>query len=57
MLHRPRNILMTAPAAFVVLLAPGSARAADPTGDWQVADGVANIRVAQCGGSIWGVVA
>jgi len=31
--------------------------AADPTGDWKVADGVANIRVAQCNGSIWGVVA
>jgi len=29
----------------------------DPTGDWQVADGVANIRVAQCNGSIWGAVA
>ena len=35
----------------------GSARAADPTGDWRVADGVANIRVAQCNGSMWGVVA
>ena len=34
-------------------LAP--ALAADPTGDWQVADGVANIRVAQCNGSMWGV--
>lgn len=33
-----------------------SAVAADPTGDWRVADGVANIRVAQCNGNIWGVV-
>ena len=57
MLHRPRNVVMTALAASVVLLASGSARAADPTGDWRVADGVANIRVAQCGGSMWGVVA
>jgi uncharacterized protein (DUF2147 family) len=32
------------------------ALAADPTGDWRVADGVANIRVAQCNGSMWGVV-
>jgi uncharacterized protein (DUF2147 family) len=32
-------------------------RAADPTGDWKVADGVANIRVAQCNGNMWGVVA
>jgi uncharacterized protein (DUF2147 family) len=31
--------------------------AADPTGDWKVADGVANIRVAQCNGDMWGVVA
>jgi uncharacterized protein (DUF2147 family) len=34
-----------------------TALAADPTGDWRVADGVANIRVAQCNGSMWGVVA
>lgn len=34
----------------------GSALAADPTGDWRVADGVANIRVAQCNGNMWGVV-
>jgi uncharacterized protein (DUF2147 family) len=58
MLHRHRNVMMTVLAASVVLLAgSSSARAADPTGDWQVADGVANIRVAQCGGSMWGVVA
>jgi uncharacterized protein (DUF2147 family) len=31
--------------------------AADPTGDWRVADGVADIRVAQCNGRMWGVVA
>ena len=30
--------------------------AADPTGDWRVADGVANIRVAQCNGAMWGAV-
>lgn len=34
-----------------------SVLAADPTGDWRVADGVANIRVAQCNGDMWGVVA
>ncbi|MEK9278689.1 MULTISPECIES: DUF2147 domain-containing protein [unclassified Bradyrhizobium] len=44
-----------------ILLAGGftcltTARAADPTGDWRVADGVANIRVAQCNGSMWGAV-
>jgi uncharacterized protein (DUF2147 family) len=36
-------------------LAP--ALAADPTGDWKVADGVATIRVAECNGDMWGVVA
>jgi uncharacterized protein (DUF2147 family) len=58
MLHRHRNVTTTTLAASVILLAAyGSALAADPTGDWRVADGVANIRVAQCGGSMWGVVA
>jgi uncharacterized protein (DUF2147 family) len=42
----------------LMVLASGfaSAEAADPTGDWRVADGVANIRVAQCNGSMWGAV-
>jgi uncharacterized protein (DUF2147 family) len=42
-----------------ILLATGltPALAEDPTGDWRVADGIANIRVAQCNGSIWGAVA
>jgi uncharacterized protein (DUF2147 family) len=39
---------------LAVGLAP--ALAADPTGDWKVADGVANIRVAECNGSMWGAV-
>ena len=30
--------------------------AADPTGDWRVADGIANVRVAECNGSMWGAV-
>jgi uncharacterized protein (DUF2147 family) len=38
-------------------LSAASAMAADPTGDWRVADGVANIRVAECSGNMWGVVA
>jgi uncharacterized protein (DUF2147 family) len=42
-----------------IFLATGiaPALAADPTGDWKVADGVANIRVAECNGSMWGAVA
>src|SRR5213080_1996563 len=57
MLHCPRNVMRTV-AYSGLFLATGfaSALAADPTGDWQVADGVANIRVAQCNGSMWGAV-
>src|ERR1700744_3032646 len=58
MLHCPRNVMRTVAYSGIFLalgLAP--ALAADPTGDWKVADGVANIRVAECNGSMWGVVA
>jgi uncharacterized protein (DUF2147 family) len=57
MLQCPRNFtrtLMVCGAAFTTTL--GTAFAADPTGDWMVADQVANIRVAECNGSMWGVV-
>jgi uncharacterized protein (DUF2147 family) len=57
MLHCPRNvmrILVYSGTIFLTGLAP--ALAADPTGDWRVADGVANIRVAECNGSMWGAV-
>ena len=58
MLHCPRNIMRTV-AYCSLFLATGlvPAVAADPTGDWRVSDGVANIRVAECNGSMWGVVA
>ncbi len=58
MLHCPRNVMrivIYSGIIFATGLAP--ALAADPTGDWRVADGVANIRVAECSGSIWGAVA
>src|ERR1700744_5507167 len=58
MLHCPRNVMRTVAYSGIFLalgLAP--ALAADPTGDWKVADGVATIRVAECNGSMWGVVA
>jgi uncharacterized protein (DUF2147 family) len=58
MLQCPRNFtrtLMVSGAIFTTTL--GMAFAADPTGDWMVADQVANIRVAECNGSMWGVVA
>ena len=56
MLHCPRDIMRTVAYSGIFLaagLAP--AFAADPTGDWRVADGVANIRVAECNGRMWGV--
>ena len=58
MLHCQREIMRTA-IFFGVLSAvtAASALAADPTGDWLVADGVAHIRVAECNGSMWGAVA
>jgi uncharacterized protein (DUF2147 family) len=58
MLHCPRNIMRSV-AFSAVLWTTGltSALAADPTGDWRVADGVATIRVAECNGSMWGAVA
>jgi uncharacterized protein (DUF2147 family) len=58
MLHCPRNFVKSAFFLSVFLLGTDvtSAFAADPTGDWRVADGVANIRVAQCNGAMWGVV-
>jgi uncharacterized protein (DUF2147 family) len=58
MLHCPRKIIRSGVYCGIFLatgLAP--ALALDPTGDWRVADGVANIRVAQCNGSMWGAVA
>jgi uncharacterized protein (DUF2147 family) len=63
MLHCPRTLARTiafsglffATSLFAIDVTP--AFAADPTGDWKVADGVANIRVAQCNGSMWGAVA
>jgi uncharacterized protein (DUF2147 family) len=57
MLHCQRSVLKTTIATAILLAAYGSAWAADPTGEWRVADGVANIRVAQCGNNLWGVVA
>lgn len=58
MLHCPRATLRT----FILFgifatTSAAPALAADPTGDWRVADGVAHIRVAECSGNMWGVVA
>jgi uncharacterized protein (DUF2147 family) len=63
MLHCPRNFTrnIVKPAlvlsVFLQATCVTAALAADPTGDWRVSDGVANIRVARCGNNLWGVVA
>ena len=70
MLHCPRNFTrdftrnvanIAKPALVLSVFLQAScvtaALAADPTGDWRVADGVADVRVARCGNSLWGVVA
>ena len=57
MLHCPRTVSRTIVYSAIFLATGlGYALAADVTGDWRVSDGVANIRVAQCNGSMWGVV-
>src|SRR5258708_1830201 len=58
MLHCPRSIMRKVVYSGIFLatgLAP--AFALDPTGDWRVADAVANIPVAECNGDMWGAVA
>jgi uncharacterized protein (DUF2147 family) len=58
MLHCPQKVMRTVLYSAIFFAAGlAQAAAADPTGDWRVADGVANIRVAECNGSMWGVVA
>src|SRR4051812_5568662 len=57
MLHCLRSTARALAFSSLILTASaGTLLAADPTGDWRVADGVANIRVAQCSGNMWGVV-
>ena len=45
--------------AAILGLAGGTASAAElsPVGDWLVKDGYANIRIDNCGGKMWGIVA
>ena len=45
--------------AAILALPTGPALAAElsPIGDWLVKDGYANIRIDNCGGKMWGIVA
>ncbi len=56
MMHPPSASRILVYCGFILVAAPAPALAGDPTGDWRVADGVANIRVAECHGSMWGAV-
>jgi uncharacterized protein (DUF2147 family) len=47
--------LFLAICAATFLLA-GSAVAAEPTGEWRVASGDANIRIDDCDGVLWGII-
>lgn len=44
-------------SAIFVLGTLGGAHAADPWGEWLVKDGVATIKIADCNGHLWGVIA
>jgi len=48
--------LLLASAAFLMLTAE-TALAAEPIGDWLVKDGYAHIRIDNCAGKLWGIVA
>jgi uncharacterized protein (DUF2147 family) len=37
-------------------LLPSLALAAEPTGEWRVANGAANIRIDDCDGALWGII-
>lgn len=57
MMQRLRTATCTL-ASCGLLFAAGTlpAFAGDPTGDWRVADGVANIRIQECHDRMWGAV-
>ena len=46
-----------AAAALLAAVPPASAQPIDPTGDWMVERGLAVIRIVDCEGHLWGVVA
>jgi uncharacterized protein (DUF2147 family) len=44
-------------AGIACLIPAGAALAQSPTGEWRVKDGTADIRVVDCDGAMWGVIA
>lgn len=58
MLQRPRGLMRkTIYSGLILTAAMGPVFAAEPNGDWLVSEGTAHIRIAECNGSKWGVVA
>ncbi|HEU5019475.1 MAG TPA: DUF2147 domain-containing protein [Pseudolabrys sp.] len=41
---------------LIIPLMATAAHAQDPTGEWQVANGAAHVRIVDCGPALWGVV-
>jgi uncharacterized protein (DUF2147 family) len=48
-----RSFLAISAATFLL---GGVALAAEPTGEWRVANGDANIRIDDCDGALWGII-
>jgi uncharacterized protein (DUF2147 family) len=48
-----RSFLAICAATFLLV---GVAVAAEPTGEWRVANGDANIRIDDCDGTLWGII-
>jgi uncharacterized protein (DUF2147 family) len=48
-----RSFLAFSAATFLLV---GYAAAAEPTGEWRTANGVANIRIDDCDGVLWGII-
>src|ERR1700754_302512 len=57
-MRRTRGLMRKAACSAIIFLSTLSmAHAAEPLGEWLVEDGVATIRVVDCNGHLWGVVA
>ena len=57
MIMRLRPAAAAACAAFALSVVPAMGAQDGPTGTWRVEDGKALIRIVDCGGQYWGVVA
>jgi uncharacterized protein (DUF2147 family) len=56
MVKRPLLPLFLVLGVALASLFSGAAMAADPEGEWLVAERTAQIKIADCGGTLWGIV-